>query len=221
MGLVTHVSGHELGQVLPQQVLPDDDHRHAGGTHILLYARPDQAVLGDIAGMGEEHGGLIRHQDLALGVGQMEIGGAVDGLILADVDIVCVLGNVQVRAVGDIGEILVSRGGDDLHLTVLLGLLDGLFRPGAGLHIARNAVFHQVHGDHGELDCAAALDKQHLVVVRDAHQLPQVRLRLVPNLLEHLGPVTHLHHAHPAATVVHHLGCNLLQNLLWHHRRSC
>lgn len=33
--------------------------------------------------------------------------------------------------------------------------------------------------------------------------------------------VTHLHHAHPAATVVHHLGCNLLQNLLWHHRWSC
>ena len=126
MGLVTHVSGHELGQVLPQQVLPDDDHRHAGGTHILLYARPDQAVLGDIAGTGEEHGGLIRHQDLALGVGQMEIGGAVDGLVLADIDVICVVGDVQIGAVRDVGEVLVRGGGDDLHLTVLLGLLDGL-----------------------------------------------------------------------------------------------
>ena len=221
MGLIAEVGGHKLRQVLPQQVFPDDHHRHAGGPHVLLHTRPDQAVLAHVAGPGEEHGGLVGDQDFALRVGQLIVGGAVDGLILADVDIVCVLGNVQVRAVGDIGEILVSRGGDDLHLAVLLRLLDGLFRPGAGLHIARNAVFHQVHGDHGELDGAAALDKQHLVVVRDAHQLPQVRLRLVPNLLERLGPVTHLHHAHPAAAVVHHLGRNLLQNLLWHHRRPC
>jgi len=56
----------------------------------------------------------------------MEIGGAVDGLVLADIDVICVVGDVQIGAVRDVGEVLVRGGGDDLHLTVLLGLLDGL-----------------------------------------------------------------------------------------------
>ena len=221
MGLVAHVGGHELRKVLPQQILPDDDHRHAGGAHVLLHAGPDQAVSADVAGPGEEHGGLVGHQDLPLGVGQVKVGGAVDGLVFADVYVVGVVRNVQIGAVGDVGEVLVGGGGRDLHLAVLLGLGDGLFGPGAGLHVAGQAVFHQVHGHHGELHRAAALNEEDLVVVGNAHELAQVGLGLVTDLLEHLGAVTHLHDAHAAAPVVQHLRGNFLKNGLRHHGGSC
>ena len=154
---------------------------------------------------------------MALGVGQGAVGGAVDGLVLADVDVVGAFRDIQVRAVGNVGEVLVGGGGDDLHLTVFFRLGDSLFGPGTGLHIAGHAVFHQVHGHHGEFQRAAALKEQDLVIVRDAHEGPEVRLRLVPDLLERLGAVTHLHDAHAAAPVVQHLGGDLLQHLLRHH----
>src|SRR5699024_1685 len=84
--LVAQIGGHVGGQVVPDQVLADDDHGGAGGAHVLLHAGPDQAVVRDVAGLGEEHGALVADQDLALGVGQLLPGGAVDGLVLADID---------------------------------------------------------------------------------------------------------------------------------------
>ena len=217
VGLVAQIGGDALGKVVPDQILPDDDHRHAGGTHVLLHARPDQAVLAHVAGTGEEHGGLVGDQGGALGVGELKVGGAVDGLVLADIDIVGVVRDVQVGAFRHVGEVLVGGGGDNLHLAVLLGLADGLLGPGAGLHIAAHAVFHQVHGHHGKLHSAAALDEEHLIVVGDAHELAKVRLSLVNDLLEHFGAMAHLHDAHAASAVVHHFGGDLLQDFLRHH----
>ena len=217
VGLIAHIGGDKFRQVVPQQVLPDNDHRHARRAHVLLHAAPDEAVLAHVTGPGEEHAGLVGHQDLPLGIWQLEEGGAVDGLVFADIHIVRVVRDVQVRAVGDIGEVLVGGGGRDPDLAVLLRLGDGLLGPGSGLHVAGQPVFHQVHGRHGELDRAAALDEEDLVVVGNAHQLPQVRLRLVPDLLEYLAPVAHLHDAHAAPAAVHHLGGDLLQHGLRHH----
>ena len=63
----------------------------------------------------------------------------------------------------------------------------------------------------------AALDEQDLIVIGDVHQVTQISLGLVDDLLEHLGAVAHFHDAHAAAAVVHHLVANLLQNGLRHH----
>ena len=68
--LVVHIGGDRGGQIVPDQVLPDDDHHHAGGAHVLLDAGVDEAVVGDVAGLGEEHAALVADQDMALGVGQ-------------------------------------------------------------------------------------------------------------------------------------------------------
>ena len=38
------------------QVLPDDDHHHAGRAHVLLHTGVNEAVVRDVAGLGEEHG---------------------------------------------------------------------------------------------------------------------------------------------------------------------
>ena len=96
---------------------------------------------------------------MALGVGESLIGQAVDGLILADVDVVRVLGDVQVGAVGDIAEVAVLGTGGDDYLAVLLRLGNGLLGPGAGLDIHGLAVSHQIPGDGGKLEGCAALQE--------------------------------------------------------------
>ena len=220
MGLIAEVGGDEFRHVLPDQILPDDDNGHTGGAHVLLDTGPDQAVFADVAGAGEEHGGLVGHQNLALGVGQLVIGGTVNGLVFADVDVIGVVRDVQMGAVGNIGEVLVGGGGNDLHLTVPFGLGNGLFAPCAGFDVAGYAVFHQVHGHHGELHRAAALNKQNLIVFGNVHQRPHIGFRLRKNVLKHLGAVAHLHDAHAAAVIVQHLGGDFLQHRFRHHGRA-
>ena len=220
VGLVAEIGGDEFRQILSDQILPDDDNGHASGAYVLLDAGPDQTVFADVAGAGEEQGGLVRHQNLALGVGQRVVGGAVDGLIFADVDVIGVVRDVQIGTVGEIGEVLIGGGGNDLDFTVSLGFGNGLFAPGAGLHIAGHAVFHQVHGNHGKLHRTAALNEEHLIVIRNVHQRPQIGFCLRQDLLKYRRAVAHLHNAHTAAVIVQHFGGNLLQNGLRHHSRS-
>ena len=154
---------------------------------------------------------------MALGVGQLVPGHAVDGLIFADVDVVGILGDIQIGAVGNVSVVLVLAGSGDDDLADLLGFRDGLLGPCAGLDVNGLAVLHEVHGDHGELQRRAALNKQDLIVVGDAHEVAQILLGLVDDLLENRGTVAHFHDAHAAAAVVHHLVADLLQNGLRHH----
>ena len=218
VGLIAHVNGR-LGVQLctvANQVLPDDGHHHASRTHVLLHAGVNHAVIGNVAGAGQEHGTLVADQQVPLGVGQLVPGYAVNGFVLADVHIVRVFGNVQIIAVGDVAEVAVLAGGHHVYVTVLFRFGNRFLGPRAGLHIAGHAVFHQVHGDHGELKCCAALDEQHFVVVRDVHQVPQILLGLVDDLLEDRGAVAHLHDAHSGAPVVHHFVPDLLQDRFRH-----
>ena len=178
------------------------------------------AVVRDVAGAGQEHGGLVGNQDVALGVGQLVPGNAVDSLVLADVDIVRIVGDVQIGAIGNVGVVLIGRGGNDLDFADLLGFGNGLLRPSTGLDVASNAVLHQVHGNHGELQGSAALDEEDLVVVRNVHQIAQVLLRLVDDLLIDLGAVGHFHDAHAGTSVVHHLVTDFFQYCLGHGRRT-
>ena len=221
MGVVAHVDGHLGVEVLADEVLADDDDDHAGRADVLLHARVDHAVVADVAGLGEEHGALVGNEDVALGVGQLLPGHTVDGLVLADVDIVGILGDVEVGAIGDVAVVLVLGGSGDDDFAVLLGLSDGLLGPGAGLDVDGLAVLHQVPGHSRELQRSAALNEQDLVVVGNAHQVAQVSLGLVDDLLENLGAVAHFHDAHAAAAVVHHLVTDFLQDGLRHHSGAC
>ena len=217
MCLVGAVCGNLGIQVLTDQVFTDDDNSHTGGTDVLLNTSPDQAVVSNVAGTGQEHGRLVGDQDLTLCVGQLVECCAVDCLVLADVDVISVLGDVQIGAVGDVVEVLILGRSDDLNFAVLLSLGDSLLGPGAGLNVAADAVLQQVLSNHSELQCAAALDEDNLVVLGNAHQSAQISLCIVDDLLVDLGTMAHLHDAHTAATVVHHLVADLFQDLLRHH----
>ena len=132
-------------------------------------------------------------------------------------DLMGILGNVKIGAVGNVAVVLVLGGSGDDDLAVLLSLGNGLLGPCAGLDVDGLAVLHQIPRHSRELQRSAALNEQDLVVVGDVHQLAQVGLGLVSDLLEHLGAVAHLHDAHTAAAVVHHLVPDLLQHGLRHH----
>ena len=217
VGVVAHVDGHLGIEILADEVLADDGDDHTGRADVLLHARIDHAVIADVAGLGEEHGALVGDKDVTLGVGELLPGHTVDGLILADVDIVGILGNVKIGAVGDVAVVLVLGGSGDDDLAVLLGLGNGLLGPCAGLDVDGLAVLHQIPRHSRELQRSAALNEQDLVVVGNAHQVAQVSLGLVDDLLENLGAVTHFHDAHAAAAVVHHLVTDFLQHGLRHH----
>ena len=216
---VLQVDG-QIRQIVADEVLTDDADDHAGRADVLLHACVDHAVVRDVAGLGQEHGGLVGDEDVALGVGQLVPRDAVDGLVLADVDVVGILGDLEVGAVGHVGVVLVLAGRGDDDLADLLRFLDGLLGPCAGLDVDGLAVLHQVHRDHGELERRAALDEQDLVVVGDAHEVAQILLSLVDDLLEDRGAVRHFHDAHAAAAVVHHLVPDLFQNGFRHHGRA-
>ena len=223
MSLIAHVGGHPGGKLrgIADEILTHDDDYHARGADVLLNAAVDHAVIGYVAGLGEEHGALVGNKDLALGVGELLIGGAVDGLILADIDVIGVLADGQIGAIGDIAVVAVLAGCDKVDLAVLLRLGIGLLGPVAGDDVIGNAVLHEVHGDHGELEGRAALDEHYLVVIGDVHEVAKILLGLVNDLLEDLGTVAHLHDAHAGAFIIHEVVTNALKHLLGEDGGTC
>ena len=208
--------GH-AGQVLGDEVLAHDHDLHARGTDVLLDAGVDQAVTRDVDRLGEEHRALIGHQDVALGVGQLRELGAVDGVVLADVEVARVLADGQVGAVGDVREVLVGRARHRHGVAEDLRLLEGLLGPVAGDDVVGLAVGREVHEDRREEQRVAALREDDLVVIRDAHEVAQRGLGVVDDLLEDGRSVAHLHDAHAAAGVVEHLVRALPEDLLGQH----
>ena len=141
MGLVHHVDRGLGVEILTDEILADNGDDHAGGADVLLHACVDHAVIADVAGLGEEHGRLVGDQRLALGVREGLPRRAVDGLVFADIDIVRVLVNGKVGAVGNVGIVSVLGGRGDVDLAVLLGLGNGLLGPCTGLDVDGLAVF--------------------------------------------------------------------------------
>ena len=218
MGLIAE-HGRGSGQhVLGNQVFPDDGNDHTGGADVLLHAAVEHSVFGHVHRLGQEAGGNVGDQRLALGVGQLPELGAVNGVVFTDVDIVRVLVDGQVGAVGDIGEGLVGGGGHRVGGAVHFGLLPCLFRPLAGDDVIGNPVFHQVHRHHGELLACAALHEQDLVIVGDSHEGAQISLRPIDDGLIGLGAVAHFHDGHAGSPVIQHFSGGFLQNAL---RQDC
>ena len=85
------------------------------------------------------------------------------------------LGVVQRGVVGHVGGDVLGGVGDDVDGADLLGFLDGLAGPGAGVDVVGGlAGQQQVHGNLRELEAGAALEEEDLVVVVDAEQLAHV-----------------------------------------------
>ena len=91
--------------------------------------------------------------------------------------------------------ILVLRGGGQVDLAVLFGLLISQIGEVAGDGVIRlSGLSDQVQRNHGELAGGTRLQKQDLIALRYIHQSAQLSLGLLKNLDKCLRAVTHLHH---------------------------
>lgn len=185
----------------------DDNDDHTCRSDVLLDAAVDDAVLRDIHRLRQEAGGNVRYQRLTLGVRQLLEFCTVNGVVLADINIVRILADRKVRAVRNVGKGLILGGSDLIRFSVFLRLLVRLLRPLAGNDVIRHPVLHQVHRDHRKLLRSAVLQEQYLIVIRDVHQLAQILLRLPDDPVKNLSAVAHLHHRHSASSVIQHLIC--------------
>ena len=176
-----------------------------------------QSVLGHIHRLGEDHGAHIRHQRHALHLRHLHILGAEDGVVLADVDVACILmvrDGVHIR---DVGKVFVLAGGHDVGLAELGGFFGGQVGEVAGHDVIGLARGHKVQGHHGKLLGSTALEKADLVMIRDVHDPAQGGFRLSDDGIKPLAAVAHLHHALAAVAVLEQLGLCLLQNFLGQH----
>ena len=107
--------GRGSGQhILSDQILADNDNYNTCRSHVLLHAAVDHTVFGDIHRLRKEAAGDISNKRMTLGVGKGLKLRAVDGIILTNIDIIRILGNVQIGAIRYVREGLVSRGSNFL-----------------------------------------------------------------------------------------------------------
>ena len=158
---------------------------------------------------------------MALGIGKgMELG-AVDGVVLADIDVIGILGNVQIGAVRDIGKGLVFGRSHLDSFTVFAGFLPCLLGPLARYDVGCLLILHQVHGNGCELGPCAALQEQDLVIVGDLKQVSQVSFGFLDDAVIDFAAMAHFHDRHAASAVVKHFVRSFLQNFNGKHSRSC
>src|SRR6266478_7215874 len=116
-------------------------------------------------------------------------------------------------AAGMTRELFGFRGGRNMVKESLLQFSDGLGGPRACVEdvngLSREA---QVHGSHGELHAAAALDEDDGVVVWDSKKTAELLFRGGVDAFKFRGTVAHLHHGHAAAAPVEKLLANAFEN---------
>ena len=185
-GLVIHHEGG-VGQLVAGQILPDDDHCQAGGSHVLLGAGVDDAVLGHIYGHGENVGGHVAHQRYIAGLGDIAPLGAVDGVVGAVVEVAGLGVQLQLVLGRDVGVVAILRGGGQVDLAELASLLIGQVGEITRHRIVGLSGFaDEVEGNHRELAGGAGLKEQNLVSLRNTHNPAQLILGLLKNLKKDL-----------------------------------
>jgi len=95
--------------------------------------------------------------------------------------------------------------------------LDRVKGPVASCQVVRTLllpILEQVVADGGELERCTALEHEDGEVVRDCQELLQVASGLLGNGGEGLASMTHFHHGHARAIVVHEGVCCLLEDRL-------
>ena len=115
--------------------------------------------------------------------------------------------------IGDIGEVPVLAGGDDLCLAELCGLLGGQIGEVAGDDVVGLAGGHEVQGHHGELLGRAALKEADLIIIWNVHHPAQGGFGVRDDGVEPLAAMAHLHHALSAVAILEQLCLSLLEHL--------
>ena len=106
----------------------------------------------------------------------------------------------------------------EMHRAVLLRLLRRLAGEVAGHGVVGRPALDEVHGHHGKLQRAAALEEEHLMRVGHVQDGLELGLRVVEDLLELFTSMAHLHNGQSAALIIHQILLRLPQRALGQHR---
>ena len=110
----------------------------------------------------------------------------VDRIVRGDMYVVQILGNGE--SLGDVGEVAVLGRGQHLDFAVTFGLLDGLLRPDARIHIT-GLLAQKVRRNLIEIGTRTSAQIDDLVVVGDVEQLAEKRIGLLHHGIEILRTV--------------------------------
>jgi hypothetical protein len=118
-------------------------------------------------------------------------------------------------------EVLCFRRRGNLDGADALGFLDRLLRPGAGHDVICGAAGRQqVHRHHRELQARAALEEEHVIVLRDSRQRANIGLATLDHVVERFRAVADLEDRHADAGQREKVALRLLEHLDWQYGRS-
>ena len=205
----------DVFRALLREVVADCDDSHTGRTEVLLGAGVEHGELVVVALAAEDVGRHVADQRNG-NVGNRLHLGARNRLVRADVGVGGAFGPVE--GVGLTGRNILLAVGDDVHGSAaqsrdLLGLLDGLVGPCAGVDVVGDlTVAEEIHGDHAELHGRAALDKADGPVVVKAAKLLERGDRLLMDGVVILAAVGHFHYGHSRTLVINEILLSVLKD---------
>ena len=154
---VTHCRCLLECRAVSDKVFSYDNDLNAGRTNVLLNAAVDNAVLSNVYRLGKEAGGYVCYELMALCIGELPELCTVDSIVLTDIYIVNILRDIEVRAIRDIAECLISGGSNSDNLAVLLSLSSSLLSPLTCDDVCSLTLLHKVHRNLCEHEGSTAL----------------------------------------------------------------
>ena len=151
MCLVLQHGGCSGQNIICNQIFTNCSNYNACRAYIFLNATIDHCIILYINGFRQEAGRNIRNKIFPLCIGKFFILCTVNGIVFTDIHIVSIGADRKIRTIGNIGECLIFTGCNAVCLAEFLCFLPCFLCPCTGYDIISNAVFHEIHGDHGEL----------------------------------------------------------------------
>ena len=206
---------------MPDQIIAHDHNGESRRADVLLRARIDQAESGHINRARQNAGRHVRYQRYVAHIRYPVEFDTTNGLVRRVMYIGCILVQFPGIEAGYVRCIPVGVARRHVHIAEFLRFADRLLRPLTRIHVVRREfAAQQVQRNHRELLTGTALQEQHFVVGRYAHQLAQIGfgLRLYAHVF--LAAMRHLHHRHAAAVPVGQFFLRLLQNFFGQNCRT-
>ena len=168
------------------EIVSDDYQCKAGWADVFLRSRVYHAEIVDIDHSGHYLAGHIRYQR-RIGFRKRRISYPSDGLIRTDMHVRGIGRKVQLGLQRHPNIVFLLARPGNIDRTAEFGFFYRLRGPASRVDVIGNlALRSQIHRNHRELQARPALQEQHLVVVRYAHQLTDLRLCLIHHRLKFL-----------------------------------
>jgi len=138
---------------------------------------------------------------------------AFDGVVGANVHVGSIRREFHFLLAREACELFGLAGCGDVVEDAFFQFTDGFGGPHPGVqNVYRLAGEAEIHGDHGELHAAAALEEEYGVIVGDAHELAEAGFGVSNDAFEFGRAVAHFHDGHAAAAPVEELFADALEH---------